>query len=221
MAWPTTSVLDALNRTENPLSNGGKWSQPLDPGGAATMQDDGTTATSVSGASNNYSSAYWNVQTFTDSEVYATVATPSGNDWYLMARVTNPGNTSTYSGYYVYFQNTTVEIYRVDNNGVTSLNTGTITTLNGQSNVQLGFSVVGTTLTAYINGTSVLTTTDSTYSSGYIGMELDQPTAGVGFYNFGGGAPVTATTPSPLIETINWDKFPKARRLRPVHFHQG
>lgn len=192
MAFPVTPILDAFNRVETPLSNGGKWTTPLQTGNT-TMNGYATDAATSS--SGNFADAYWNVAQFTDSEVYANILIASGGFFILYIRTINPGATP--SGYIARFNggDNTVAITRNDSGSESFLVDNPLTMSN---NDQIGLSITGSTLNAYQNGTVVATVTDATYAGpGYIGLGTTTPDASA-FANFGGGSSTPPTVPVPL-----------------------
>jgi len=184
MSFPTTAILDACNRTETPLSNGGTWSSWL----SSQLRDIGTSATAAS-TSGSFATAYWNVQQFTDCEVYATVV-GAASTIYLFARA----NSAATNYYEVWWAAGTSNAEIHSDAGYLANATPGVTISPGDV---VGFSVVGHVITSYYNGTQTGQVVDSTYSSGYLAMAVTTgATNGDGFNNFGGGAPVLSQASS-------------------------
>ena len=101
---PQNSVLDPLNRTENPLvgATGVEWGQYVSSNdGTTTVKDDGSTAITITDGS--YGTAYWKKTDFSgDVECFAKVGTNNVTDYLLYGRVTNPNgvNVTGYGGYW-------------------------------------------------------------------------------------------------------------------------
>ena len=177
MAFPTTSVLDAFGRTENPLANG-TWTCPIDNNG--NLQADGSHVL-VSGGAGINGEAYWSAATFgPDVEVYATVITRAaeGDRTELWWRMANP-NLGTLQGYRlrVFFlaAGDVLRVQRIDNDALTDLGDRNPAS-NLVSGDAVGVSMVGNTITVYTKQSSVwaavgTTLTDSTYAgAGWIGL---------------------------------------------------
>lgn len=192
MAFPTnTTLLDDFNRA----SLGSNWSNVF---GTLTIQSNQLHG-SASGAL-----GYWNVETFKDAEVYATIVNSvpgSGGVLYLFARLTDAGGgISTTDGYTLNCNfnasgNETIEIGR-STNGANVVLVST-TDYNLSVGDKIGFSVIGNELKAYLDQGSgwaeILSTTDSTYTAaGYIGAGIVASAANLD--NFSGGAPVGGGT---------------------------
>ena len=188
MAFPTTSVLDSFNRAdENPLSNSGKWSS-LSGLGLSDLKLLSNQCTIVTTSAE--SGMYWNVSTFTDSEVFVTVNTnlsTTDDHIYIGVRF----NEATFSGYALRYRRITSG---TDEILIVRLDGGELTTLasysqNISNNDVLGLSVIGNSLTAYYNGTALgVAVTDSNYTSaGRLLLDISATLTGPGVVNFGGG----------------------------------
>jgi len=178
-------VLDSLNRTESPLSNGGKWSAPTwasNSSGHATGQD----TTSGWGPYDAYSTvngAYWNPATFSDASGSAAAITmqisPEIKERYvsLWLDMANPGSVK--GGYQLRWRElSSTTTYKVT---LSKWSSGTETVLAEQASVEIAtgttmaISDTGSTVTAW-KGTggslsSILSASDSSFSSGYAGIE--------------------------------------------------
>lgn len=199
MAFPTTSVLDDFNRAdENPLSGGGNW-------GDRNTNDDLSIETNlVRGQTvGQLASRYWAAATYgPDCEVYCTVNhTPNTASDYmrLWLRISNPGAAGE-TGYMMQWTN--------DANGCrlfkeTARETYTQLAQAAAARYTdadvVGMSAVGTTLTVYKNGTSVLSTTDATNGgAGY--LALGGRGTSFRWDDFGGGTiSAAATKPATLL----------------------
>src|SRR6188472_3129181 len=95
-------ILDPLNRTENPLSNGGKWS-PLNWAAGTKAGRDTTTGWSPYDAFSTVNGAYWNPATYGDATGSGAALTmqtaPSGEGHYLSLWIDMPDPEAVKSGY--------------------------------------------------------------------------------------------------------------------------
>ena len=186
-------VLDNFERNEVPLANG-KWSKSS---WAASIGGAWCCATYRGfGSSGSLAGAYWNPTPFTDVSggvlVAATVGTgsPAGQYQALWLNAPNPGTAQ--SGYEARFTGVSGSTYKVE---LSKWVSGTRTVLGTKE----GFSLaVGTTMALSESGgslvlwagsgsafTPVLSATDTTYTSGYAGIDVN---GGAGTaYNFKAG----------------------------------
>lgn len=190
MPAPANSILDSFNRAnENPLSGSGAWSNKIVTT-HANMQLT-TNAILRAGASAVTSSVWWNAQTYTDCEAFITVATKPTSFIGLYLRVSNPNSASpSPTGYFAWWKSATeFAIYKF-NGTVNTLIANFTTTLTFNNGDKLWFEAIGTTLNLYRwDGSSwnlMVTGTDATYSSGYIGI-LGGTDATWRVDDFGGG----------------------------------
>jgi hypothetical protein len=208
-ALGSAPVLDNLERSEVPFAAGGKWSKTSwagSIGGAWSSPYRGYGGTGLSGA-------YWNPASFSDggetvltAATVGTGATPEGQ--YLSLWLDMPNPAAERSGYEARFTGTngTSTAYKVE---LSKWVAGTRTVFASST----GFSLpVGTTmaLTESAGGglalwtgtgtmTPLLTATDSTYSSGYAGLEVN---GGAGtMYNFKAGRLNIAQLPQTTISS--------------------
>src|SRR2546426_2494783 len=96
MAFPTTTILDNFNRAnENPLSDGGKWTNPLISGEGARV------LTSNAVPINGTNSGYWSDSTLgAHQEGFLTVLTAEDSPDYVGVIVsTFNENTATLAGH--------------------------------------------------------------------------------------------------------------------------
>jgi hypothetical protein len=191
VAFPTTGILDDCNRTdENPLSDGGKW-------GDRNNNFDLALAGNRIGGTNSgaLSSMFWSLATYgPDCEAYITVTTlPSATAYIrLWVRVQNPGAVGE-TGYMMQWSN--------DANGCrifkeTARETYTMIAQDAAAryttNDQLGLGALGSDITVYKTGASVLTVNDTTTSAaGNLALGCRDTVAKL--LNFGGGTRVVVS----------------------------
>lgn len=203
--FPTNAtILDNFNRSDNLLHNspnassGDTWSnQRINGGGTNDLQISSSQLGSSTGSATN---GYLTSNYGPDVEVYCNISVlpASGNYVFFITRLHDQGTTS-FDGYgMIYIATDTWQIRRYDNGTSTVLASATQAVSAGDS---IGFSAVGSTLTAYYKPsasatwTSLFSTTDSTYSNaGPIGLELGDTTARVD--DLSGGTVVTNSSPS-------------------------
>jgi hypothetical protein len=210
MSFPTTSVLDTFNRTdENPLANG-TWSGPL------IVADNQLQV--LSNHVTHAGTSYWTASFGPDCEGYCELVTRSVSADYMAIwlRAINP-NTANLSGYrivfFMYDPGDFVRIYRIDNGAATQLGSDISIVPNLVSGDAMGVDIVGSTITAYkrVSGvwSSLGTQVDGTYAAaGNIAL-MASANVWVGD-NFGGGTVVTGALP-PV----------PASRMVGVAFYQG
>lgn len=195
----TVAVLDNLERQEVPLATG-KWSKTSWAGEVGGAWMGGYRGY---GASSGLAGAYWNPTSFSDGgetvEVAGTVGT--GSPWegeYLALWLDMPSPGSARSGYEARFSGTngTSTAYKVE---LSKWVSGTRTVLASTS----GFSLpVSTTMaltetsggglalwTGSTTMTPILSASDSTYTGGYAGLEVNGGTGTI--YNFRAGRIMT------------------------------
>jgi hypothetical protein len=194
-AFPTTGVLDNFDRAdEDPLYYSGKW---------ATGSDDDLKVVSnycESGHSAGSSNSWTNSKFGPDSEAYVTVISkPDLTGDYIEVGIRlngdaiNGGSTEGYTARFI--ENTagtdTVQIYRIDGvGGFTQL--GATTNQEISTGKVIGISAIGNTITAYYDGSAVLSVSDSTYTrANYAGLRIYYTTGHSGIIkvnDFGGGS---------------------------------
>lgn len=199
MAFPTTGILDDFNRpNESPLSDGGNWLSRNTTANELQLVSHfarGVDATTLS-------SRYWSPQTYgpnCEAYVSAVRAVNYTTDDYvrLWLRITNPGAAGE-TGYVMQWSN--------DVNGLRIFNETARETFStiaqdaaarwgvAGATDQLGIEAVGTNVTVYQNGTSVLTVSDSTYTAaGYLALGVKDNDTDM--TNFGGGTISQAKAP--------------------------
>jgi hypothetical protein len=174
------AVTDPLNRSENPLSNGGQW-QVLN--WAASTGVDTTSGWYTSSAHPTVVGAYWNAQASDagggDAAGLTMSAGPSIESRYLSVWLNMPSPSTAKSGYQLRWTvNSGSSTYTVK---LSKWVAGTETVLASNSSVSIPsgtrmmISDNGDTVTAWMGSssplTSILSASDSTYSSGYAGIE--------------------------------------------------
>jgi hypothetical protein len=179
-ALPT---LDAFNRTESPLSNSGKWS--------ALAWDNSTSGSSTGRVFTSgwapfdgfptVNGAYWNPATFSDSPGDAAAIKlqlgPGGGERYvsLWLDMPNPGSAKT--GYQLRWISSgsvyTVKLSKWSAGTETVLASSTLVSI--PANSTLAISDTGGTVTAWQSTggslSSLLSASDSSFASGYAGVE--------------------------------------------------
>jgi len=129
MAGPVvTTRLDAGDRTENPItgpsSDGATWSGPTQPGQDLLKCTTTGIMDNNDGSSNGH--AHITSATFSaDMEISCTLSVaPTGTDWAIMwIRCQNPGNVTTISSYYYFYQRgspSQIVLGQIVNNGAPS-----------------------------------------------------------------------------------------------------
>lgn len=180
-ALPT---LDALNRSEEVLSNSGKWSA-LAWDSSATGHNTGRDTTTGWGPYDAFATvngAYWNPATFNDKAGNAAAITmqtgPGNSERYvaLWLDMTTPGSAK--SGYQLRWTVVSGSTYSMT---LSKFSAGTQTVLASNSAVTipagatLAISDTGGTVTAWQGAggslASILSAPDTTYTSGYAGIE--------------------------------------------------
>jgi hypothetical protein len=187
MAFPTTAVLDNFNRANGAL--GASWTSGF-YGDGTTL---GVNSNQLANSATAWAGSYYNVASYgPDCEIYFDIPTKDTGGsasfvLWLRAGGTLTGNPT---GYYMTCDGGVWSIRRADGTGSdTQLGSTFFQTItNGDS---LGFSAVGSTLTAYYKAgagswTTLTTRTDSTYSAaGKLVIEIQSNI--VRLDNFGGG----------------------------------
>ncbi len=191
-------VSDQLNRNEATLSNGGKWTALNWAEGTHKPGQDTTEGWTSYDAYPTANGAYWNQGTLSDSlgwdAATATLQKASGTlNHYAALWLNMPSPTTAKSGYELRL--------RTNNDGVTyalileKWVSGTKTELEwAYVNTSPGQSISlvdeGSTVSAWQGSVKVLSVADSTYSSGYAGME---GSGTIRSTNFKAGSAATST----------------------------
>lgn len=188
MSFPTTSILDFFDRSNQGPPPSTNWTTGWRPSSTGFQVDTNQCLGSAVGDNTQY----WNVANFgPDVEVYATVKSGSSANYYgLSARLVAEG-TAGVDGYEVVLFNNEVLVRRFDDNAETTLGAAFSQTFTlGDS---FGMSIIGSTITVYYkvgagNWAALGTRSDSTYSAaGKIGMRSEN----VAWDDFGGGTVVS------------------------------
>lgn len=167
--------------TENPISEEGRWVNGLATGLVwANVRSSGGKAFGTQDGAGNFddSIAYLTGSWGPDQTVQATVVTPSGfaGEVEVLVRWNITANSAT--GYEVNCSASYTEIVVWEGNfadfGLLS-HVNTAACING---AVLKVTVVGNTITSFINGTQMAQVTDTTWGTGH---------PGIGFYNGGAG----------------------------------
>lgn len=165
---PALAVVDNFNRTENPLSDAGKWTAltGVHDGG----KTNGTAFTSVVGFFQ--SGSYWNVAPQPNPAVLWTIAKLPGAEG--LGSLWGCVQAGAQSGYRLRWQETavagvfTVKLERWVAGVPTILQTVTVTFAAGD---KLALTVRDGVLRGWRNGIVVVTAADATYTTGYVGIE--------------------------------------------------
>lgn len=201
-AFPDTPILDSFTGTdEDPLSGSGNWAGPIFSGMAQMKRVSNASQQSllVGGQSG---SSYWNAATFSGTvQVYVTITTwwsNASSDFWLWCHGGSE-NTASADGYQLYVPHGgNWLVVRVDNTVVTQLGAslGTQVISNGDA---VGLECGGTgTLQAYYRasagswGTFGSSRSDSTYTSGHIGVSKGYADSTSVLDDFGGGTVASA-----------------------------
>jgi len=187
MAFPITPIIDDFNRANEGPPPSASWGTAHGAGLKVVSN-----AVTANAASNSDNIGYRNDRTYQDCECYITMVDTIGNSWFeVWVRLSTPGDT-TICGYAVATDqtNNTLRYFRVDNASYTELGTSEPQTISDGDS--LGVSIIGNTIQAYYKvgagawnaiGTARV---DSTYTSGYLGLNVAG--SSISGDNFGGGA---------------------------------
>jgi len=203
--FPTTSLLDDFNRTnEDPVA--GSWSSTPILSGMSNMKVVSNAlkkSTNVAASGSAWINTVYGpgVEAYVDFTTIHT-STVDYDAWLWLNG--NAENTGGVDGYICYFNKTSggvIEwgLYIVTNNVITRLGAAINTTQDLSNGNKIGCSHDGTTLEMfYHNGTSwtsMGTRSDSTYTTGHIGVSIGTNTNTDGVIdNFSGGNIVTASS---------------------------
>lgn len=178
-----SNISDNFNRAdENPLSNGGKWSllgvplpSALVSNQVANFAGDGTQAYS-----------FWVEEAWTDAEVYYDLTTAPGSinassSFAILLRATSGSPLPSHYAIFYFPNSGTVNTYYSDSAGSLHSLIGSVSVPSYISGMKLGARIYGNTIEffMYRSGawSKILTVTDSTLSSGYVGFRLDSPSS--------------------------------------------
>jgi hypothetical protein len=187
MAFPTTGVLDNFNRTDaNPLD--GSWTNGWWGDGNPKIVSN-QFATQAGGG---WAGAYYNAATYGDCEAYATISTV--NNFIIAGRI--GGTLTSPNCYYLFYTHAVSELRIKKLIAGADSTLGSVISATFASGDKVGLELFGNTITAYqytAGAWSALgNRTDTSYTSGYLAIELDNSTAR--FDDFGGGTIVANST---------------------------
>lgn len=209
MAFGDTGVLDAFGRTENPLSDGGKWSSPI-WSGDSPCQANGSACVRTA----NFSESYRSDQTYgADCEAFFTVTTIGDTTPYCYVFARLKDEDSGFDGYHIAFKASDadeVKLFRDDNESGTQLGAAiTQTHANGD---KIGIECIGSTIKAFFDDGGagwgeIGSRTDSTYgAAGHVGVAFGRDNWVID--DFGGGTVVPADiTVTPGVATLTITAF--------------
>jgi hypothetical protein len=197
MTFPLTGALDTFVRAdENPLSYGGRWAGPLriDFGDAACR----LVSDAAVGQTDSVADSYWTAGFSGAVEVWGVVS-GYDDDPELWACVSGEG-TDGLSGYLLYTSSDEeINVNRIDSGSYTEILD--LTGLSLGAGDGLGMSVEAGVVTVYHKPsagvwTSIGNVTDTTYTSGKIGLGFNADSTGTKFTEFGGGGGAAGTVVS-------------------------
>lgn len=197
-AFPTTSILDNFDRSNEDLDVSASWTQIGNADDLKVISNVvGCTATAPYG----YAGDYWDDATFTDSEAFATISTlPATDGNVLVCLRTTATDLLTSDGYSIQYTvltgaaNDELRLFRIDNGVGTQI--GSTSTADVAAGTQIGLSAIGSTITGYKDGVEFASGTDTTYGgAGYLSVLVKDTTTRLN--NFGGGTYIPpAVTPA-------------------------
>jgi hypothetical protein len=177
-------TLDPLNRTEETLSNSGKW-QPLSWHSSTTGHATGRDTATGWAPWDPYATingAYWSPQKLLTKTGHAAAATlavaPGAAENYLGLWLNMPSPTTQKSGYRVLFFWQSTNTYKVE---LSKWVNGTETKLASSASVSvptgsvIAISDRASTVSAWLGSTQLLSAEDSTYDSGFAGIQGGGP----------------------------------------------
>lgn len=197
-AFPSTPVIDNCTRAdESPLANGSLWATGASGLLISTDFHLKLLTNQVVAAGASFGSAVTTRAYGPDQELYV-VATGAEFGSNLWVRTQNPG-LATLTGYEVTFDASanTIKIDRWDSSTVTvSLVVATAVTAYAAAD-QVGVSIVGSRITAYVNGVPKLYATDATYARAGL-LALRKFSTQMPITSIGGGSINTTLFPPSL-----------------------
>jgi hypothetical protein len=186
--FPTTPLLDNFIRAdEDPISQGGNWSNPV-PSiiGAGRLVSNQLIGSVSGGCANRYA------RTDFDIESWATLATVSGTARDVSVTCRGSGTDSTYNSYSFTVTTTTGAwvLQRIVNLVATTLTSGTLAGGALVAGNSIGIQAISTLLIAWANiggvWSVVSSIADTTFASGSIAVVVNTG-SDVAFSAFGGG----------------------------------
>jgi len=171
-----TLASDTFPSAQNPIA--GNWTNCSNSGaGGLKIASAGAVETIITNSALGQG-AFYNAVSFPNDQWSSIVVGAKSNGQYLGpgVRVTSTGSPGfEWDGYWFAIEGAGgAVIQRVASSGGTTIASGVSALSVGDV---LTLWVVGTHLTAYHNGVSILTATDSTYTSGAAGMNMYSPTS--------------------------------------------
>lgn len=153
------SYTDDFNRAnESPLTS--PWGQ------IGTYDLPKIVSNSVYSSSFGFNAAYYN-QTIDANQYVQVKLLSTNNDQGVLLRVDNSRSNEAKIGYQIFINDGSLYIRKWHDGGFTNL----VSVVQSVSvNDILKASISGSTIKAYVNGTEKLSTTDTTYGSGYVGI---------------------------------------------------
>lgn len=200
--FPATAVLDNFNRAnENPLSDGGNWTEFLfygQPLQLVSNQAKGQVPPTTP-------ASYWVPSTFTDCEVYCDVVSFGDGGIDLILRI-NPADNSNY---FCTFTPTGFTLYRSPLGSTTIISSGTATISPGDT---IGLRAIGSVISVWVKHNGIWDVLDaetdtSVTGAGHIGLGTEDTATSSVMDNFGGGA-VSLVTKSPGTLPVHFDPTP-------------
>lgn len=192
MAFPNAVLLDNFNRADaQPPS--ASWGDDWTGNSLAQPQIISNECAADTGS--NTGSSYWNPQAFTgDVEIYVTVPVVGTANLVLALHLSDLG--LTVDGYSLLISGSTWFLSRIDDGSGTQILNADQAISDGDS---VGVELVGDTFTLYYkpsggSWTALDTVTDSTYTSGYLGLIILGATD-TRIDDFGGGNPAVVVQP--------------------------
>lgn len=196
-AFPTTGILATFTTTENPLSEGGNFTNPLYNGNGNLEATGGQCKATNAGGDD---SAYWDTTTFgPNCEIYVDVATAGADGNHnntLAIRIVDPGLTTLDGHGCTFFSGTTgatnglAQVWEHTNGSFTQI--GADIEMDITNGVKTGYDGVGGTLGIYRNAGSWVqeATRAAVYTAaGNIGIGIKDTT--IRLDNMGGGTVIT------------------------------
>lgn len=208
-AFPTTSVIDDCNRTEDPLSQGGAWTNRI-----SSLDNDvrgNGTGCVLGTAGGAFGSAFRTVASGADAESFLTITTlpATGEVVEVWVRIAD-GATATPDGYFLDVAKTagsaTWTLWKSVDGAQTDLTAASPVTQAISAGDSIGIEVIGDNIKGYLktggSWSLIISTTggSAVTAAGSIGFVVQQTTAVVD--DIGGGTVVAGgggTTPSRML----------------------
>lgn len=200
-----TTKTSSFPNSQNPLASSGADGAWIAWG---TTNLKATAGSGVNAVSGSFAAMVWNTSDYTflaDGQTSSATIGAKGNFDDVGASVLCTGSGATANGYYAStgFSGNSIFINRVDSGTATQLTSGSHTwALNDV--LKLSYTLSTHTLAAAVNGSTIISTTDSTYTSGQPGLWYTDGNVNASFISvFTGTDPfVAATSSGPLPRQI-------------------